>query len=150
MELSYTKILTVFPKFNQIALTEKDFWRTAKKQKIVVREIPLTIDGYYQKKRGRHYILLNNRLTGIRWLHTAFHELCHYFLDVPEDLGDYTLYRDLSKKPTKREKIADALSLIAVLPLPELEKITKEDLSDNPWLGNVVRDRIAVLSEFGR
>ena len=147
MELSYKRILEIFALFNIVALTEADFWREAKRNKIVVRHEPLLVDGYYEKKKGRHYIVINSSLQGVRWLHTAFHELFHFFLDAPMDDEDIKLFRSRIQIKTSREKIADALALIAVLPFPELEKLVKEDLTDNPYLMDLVRDRIAVLAE---
>lgn len=152
MNLSYLKIKEIFPQFNLISLTEEDFWTQAKVGRIHVRLEPLLVDGYYEKKKRKHSIILNCNLRGVRFLHTAFHELFHFLLDgvsLEED-EDITLFRSQIQIKTSREKIADALALIAILPMPELEKLMKEDLTDNPYLMNLVRDRVAVLAEMKR
>ena len=150
MELSYQKIKEIFPQFNEVALTENDFWLAAKRSKIIVREELLLIDGYYEKKRGKHYIVINSKLRGVQWLHTALHELMHFYLDMPIDNRDIKFYRSRLQVINKREKIADALALIGIMPMPELEKLMKENLTENLFLMNLVRDRIAVLAEQKR
>jgi Zn-dependent peptidase ImmA (M78 family) len=149
MDISYAKIIKIFPEFNVRPLLAEDFWRVAQTKKIVVKELPLLIDGYYQKKRGKHFILINSRLSGVKWLHTAFHELFHYFLDVPPTAREITLFRSRTQVLTKREEIADALALMAVLPFQNLKKISSYDLEDNTELAALVRDRITVVAHFG-
>lgn len=151
MDLSYRKIREIFPRFNEIALTENDFWREAKRNKIIVRHELLLIDGYYEKKKRKNYIIINCALSGVRWLHTALHELMHFYLDAPLlDDEEILLCRSQMQIKTQKEKIADALALIGILPMPELEKFVKEDLTENPFLTDLVRDRIAVLAETKR
>lgn len=147
MNLMIDRVREIFPHFNLRAITEEDFWKAAKKSRIVVRELPLLVDGYYQRKRGRHFILIDKKLTGLRWLHTALHEFCHFLFDEP--VNDEALYRRGGEDADRREKTADAFALIALLPFPDLVRIQKEDLSDNAWLANLVRDRIVVLTEYG-
>lgn len=147
MDLSYRKILEIFPDFNVRALTEEDFWKEAKRNRIYVREEPLLIDGYYEKKNRKYSIIINSNLRGVRWLHTAFHELMHFYLDAPKNV-DITLCRSRMQEQNKREKTADALALIAIMPMPELEKLCQEDLTEFPYLYELVRDRIAVRVEM--
>jgi Zn-dependent peptidase ImmA (M78 family) len=150
MEISYAKIKTIFPHFNEIALTDTEFWETAKSRRIIVREIPLFVEGYYEKRKGKHFIFINSDLRGVKWLHTAYHELCHFYLDVPPEVADIRLYRSKIQVRTKQEKIADALALMAILPFPDLEQLMHEDLSENRYLAALVRDRIAVLADYKR
>lgn len=150
MDLSYFKIKSIFPHFNEIALTENDFWRECKRNRIHVRCEPLLVDGYYEKKKGKHIIVINSELRGVRWLHTALHEFFHFCLDSPLDEEDVKLFRSRILFREQREKIADALALIAILPFPDLEKLVQEDLTENPYLMDLVRDRIAVLAETKR
>lgn len=152
MEISYDRICQRIKHFNVRPLSDKDFWRIAKRERIVVKEIPLVVDGYYQKKRGRHFIIINSRLRGMKWLHTAFHELMHYFLDVPMATEEATLYRrsKKTKRPLRREEIADAFALMAILPFPELEKLSAEDLHDHPVLAPLVVARLQAYKDFGK
>jgi len=147
--LSLARIREVFPDFNVRAITEDDFWRAAKREKIIVREMPLLVDGYYQQKNGRHYILINKRLAGAKWLHTALHEFCHYLFDVPGPAENRVMYRRACGDPTDlREVFADAVALVGLLPFPDLVRLQTEDLTDNPWLSNIVRARITVRADF--
>jgi Zn-dependent peptidase ImmA (M78 family) len=148
MNLSLVKIRAIFPYFNERPLTAEDFWRAVKKHKITVREMPLLVDGYYTCRRGRHIILINSKLTGMRWLHTAFHELHHFLFDVPGENDGYTFYRR-GALIDRRECKADAFALMCILPWPELTKITEEEVIANPGLADLVRDRIAVRTHFG-
>lgn len=152
MDLHYRKIKEIFPLFNERALTEEDFWREAERNRIYVREELLMVDGYYEKKNRRHFIVINIKLRGVRWLHTALHELMHFYFDTNRaDLDEeITLCRSRIQQFEKRERIADALALIGVLPFPELENLMHEDLSEFPYLCELVRDRIAVLIEMKR
>lgn len=148
MELSHARIREVFPQFNKTALTESDFWRACKREKVVVREMPLAIDGYYQMRRGRHFILLNSRLSGIRWLHTALHEFFHYLLHVPGEYDGRTLYRGIESNAV--EKAADAFALIGILPFTELERLAFEGLTeDQDWMLQVIRSRFSVYIDYG-
>jgi Zn-dependent peptidase ImmA (M78 family) len=150
MNLQLCRILEVFPHFNQKPLTETDFWRACRKEKILVRQIPLPVDGYYTRTKQRHYILINSRLTGFKWLHTALHEFSHYLFDVPGEMEANALFR--GRKATRddiREKFADAFALVCLMPMTDLVKISPADVNDDIWLANIVRDRIAVRTDFG-
>jgi Zn-dependent peptidase ImmA (M78 family) len=149
MQFSLTKIRQLFPNFNERAISEHEFWRAAKKEKIIVRSMPLHVDGYYQQKNGKHYILINSGLQGPKWLHTALHEFCHYLFDAP-GANSQALYRkQCGDAEDPRERFADAFALICILPFSELLELQKEDLSDNPALGMLVRGRFGALSDFG-
>lgn len=147
MNLSLIKIRKYFPKFNKVAITEMEFWRAAKKAKIIVRTMPLIVNGYYKFERGRHYIFIDSRLSRKQFLHTALHEFCHFLFDVPRPSEDRAFYQrhDLNDP---REKFADAFALAGMMPFPELEHLSHEDISDNPALLDMVKQRIAVLADF--
>lgn len=148
MNLSLMKITSLFPHFNEKPITADDFWRVVKHEKIRVRQMPLLVDGYYTCRRGKHYILINSKLTGTRWLHTALHELHHYLFDVPGEAENFTFYRN-GEYIDRREYRADAFALIGILPLNSLLELTTDDLAGNPWLADLVRDRIVVRTHFG-
>lgn len=157
-----TRIRQAFPKFNVKPVTEADFWRACKKFRIVVKQMPLTVDGYHERKRGRYYILINERLTGEKWLHTAFHEFCHFLFDAPSTGGtNYVLYRrglelDECGEPVlneneedPRERLADAFATICLMPFPELVRLASEDISDCPELLRLCMDRLYVRADYG-
>jgi Zn-dependent peptidase ImmA (M78 family) len=149
LTFTLTRIKQIFPDFNVKAVTEFDFWRAAKKEKIVVRSMPLLVDGYYQKKNGKHYILISSYLKEAKWLHTALHEFFHYLFHVPATEGEALYRRACGDPQDPRERLADAFALVCIMPLPELQELQKEDLSDSPWLSQLVAYRFAVLSDFG-
>lgn len=160
---SLARIREVFPNFNKRPITEIQFWKVCKRFKIVVRSIPLgTIEGYHERKRGRNYIIINSKLKGEKWLHTAFHELCHYLFDAP-DHGDYVFYRtidgcgslrqevdepdEIKRRRRQREKFADAFGLACLIPYTEAIQLTKEEHSDSQNL-SLYAARIEAISEF--
>jgi Zn-dependent peptidase ImmA (M78 family) len=150
MNLLLSRIREVFPEFNKIAVTTEEFWRVCKKRKVIVRELPLLVNGYYERYLGRDYILLNNKLTPRQWLLTALHEWSHLQFDAPGEAEHYTLYRracGLVDDP--RERFADAFALVAVMPYRDLVRLSREDLSDDVWLMNLCRSRESVRNEFG-
>lgn len=148
MHLSLVKIRSIFPHFNERPVTIEDFWRVVTKHKIIVKEFPLIVDGYYTHRRGRHIILINSKLSGVRWLHTALHELHHYLFDVPGENEGYTFYRR-GAIVDRRECKADAFALMCILPWPRLLEMTEDDVVGQPWLADLVRDRIVVRTHFG-
>lgn len=150
MELSLIKIRSLFPHFNERALTAEDFWRVVESdKKLTARSIPLPVDGYYTRRRDKHFILINSRLTGLKWLHTAFHELHHYLFDVPGENDNYTFYRK-GEQVDRREYKADAFALMAIMPWPDLMNVTADEIEALPELGEIVRDRIVVRTHFGQ
>lgn len=148
MNLSYTKIKTLFPQFNVEPLTEDLFWKTAKQMRIVVRHELLMVDGYYTRKKGRHIIVIDSRLRGLKRLHTLWHEFFHFLLDVPPGKADITLYRSRAQERSKQELTVDALALVALIPMVQLEKYRHTDLQEDPDLFIAVRDRIVVLADY--
>ncbi len=148
MNLSLIKIQAVFPDFNIRPITTEDFWRVVRREKIVVRQMPLMVDGYYTIRRNKHYILINSKLTGVRWLHTALHELHHFLFDVPGPKDGRAFYRN-GEYIDRREYRADAFALIGVLPWPDLLSIRPDDVDGSPWLAELVHDRITVRTHFG-
>jgi Zn-dependent peptidase ImmA (M78 family) len=148
-QLSLKRIREVFPRFNRSPVTEEDFWRTCKRLGIIVKSMPLMVDGYHERKRGRYYIIVNNRLDGDRWLHTALHEFCHYLFDAPTHNKNYVFYRGKDGEIDERERFADAFALVAMLPWPEVERLSREEyVADNPTLLNLCMDRIAVRKDY--
>lgn len=160
---SITRIRQIFPNFNRTPVTEIQFWKICKRFKIVVRSIPLgLVDGYHERKKGRNYIIINSKLKGDKWLHTALHELCHYLFDAP-DHGDYVFYRtpdgcgklepdplepeEKKRRRKQREKFADAFGLACMIPYSEAVQLTREDHGDSPNL-SLYAARIEAISEF--
>lgn len=142
------RILETFPLFNIQPITENDFWRACKRKKVVVLQFPLMVNGYYERRGGRDFILLNQSLRGVAWLHTALHEFCHVLCDEPLYADQYTLYKRLGiPSADPREKFADAFALIGLIPIHDLIKLLEEDLADE--LHSMCQARIEVFQIYG-
>ncbi len=149
--LTLKRIREVFPHFNERPVTEADFWRACKQNKVYVLELPLQIDGYYEIKRGKHFILLNNRLRGVKWLHTALHEFSHYLFDVPAENGHGAFFKGRAGDgDDPREKLAEAFALTCLMPFPDLVRIAHEGVAaDDPWLLNLAGARVLIRTHYG-
>jgi Zn-dependent peptidase ImmA (M78 family) len=135
VNLSTEKIRSFFPEFNERAHDETDFWRVAQQTKTIVKETPLLIEGYYEYKNKRHYILINSNLSRFEWLLTAFHELTHRLLDAPYNKSKILLKRDIERLKQKQEERAENIALILLIPdkkLLEMHHTPFEDL--HPFL----------------
>jgi Zn-dependent peptidase ImmA (M78 family) len=149
-QLTLSRLNEILPGFNKRIHTEEDFWRICKRFKIIVKQMPLLVDGYHERRRGRYYILINSNLRGIKWLHTAFHELCHFLLDAPGHSDNYVLYRkSAGDKDDPRERFADAFATICIMPWPELKRLSNEDISDHYTLLQICHARILVYTDYG-
>ena len=148
MNITLSRIQEVFPHFNERAVTEKDFWRACKKEKVIVHQLPLEANGYYEVRRGRHYILINSRLNDVKWLHTALHEFCHYLFDAPCDAGSTALFSRNRLQEDSREMLADAFALVCLLPFPDLIELAHGQI-DDPWLLNIAGARVLVRTRYG-
>lgn len=144
-----SRIKEIFPHFNERAITEVEFWRAAKKEKVIVRSVPLMVDGYYQRYHGRHYILINEKLNGLTWLFTALHEFCHYLFHEPCDIDNYVLYRRGARVPDGRERQADAFAMIALFPINELKEVELACSFPDEWMISVINDRKQIFDQFG-
>lgn len=144
------RILEVFPKFNVEAIGEIDFWRACKKEKFIVRELPLLVNGYYERRGGRDYILINAGLRGDDWLFTALHEFSHALLDVPYGGANFTLYHVKGAIPhwDRRERFADDFATIALIPLPELIDLLETEIQCGE-VAHRIDARLRVLRRYG-
>ena len=150
MYLTTSRIKEVFPDFNERPHDESDFWRAAKKERVIVREEPLLIDGYYKVCRNKPYILINSELAAVDWLLTAFHELAHHLLDAPYKKSSVLLYRDLQVFESKQERRAEQVALVLLVPqkqLAELENTPFDEL--HPYTQKLLIKRQRIYEEYG-
>lgn len=150
MNLSIEKIRRYFPEFNLRPHDEKDFWRVAKQLKIIVDEQPLLIEGYYEYRNKKHYILINTNQSKYEWLLTAFHELTHRLLDAPYKKSSILLKRDLEKLKQKQERRAEDIALIFLIPknmLFELQNTPFDEL--HPFTQKSLVHRQKVFERYG-
>ncbi len=148
MKLSLSKILTFFPNFNVKQITHEDFWHATAAGKVLVKQMPLHVDGYYTRCEGRDYMLINQNLQGSAWLHTAFHEFHHFLFDAPGNKKAFTFFKN-GEWHDKRELKAEAFAVICLMPMPMLLELTPEEIEASSDLASLVRARITVLKEFG-
>lgn len=116
MLISLDTVREIFPRVNEIIHTDDDFWRAAKDRKIIVREEPMLIDGYYKFYKKKPYILINSNLKGMEWTRTAFHELTHDIFDVTEKKSSIKLYRNAQQLEHIREQRAEAIAALLLVP----------------------------------
>jgi len=75
--------------FNERRFTQDDFFRLARREKIIVHfwHLEPGINGFYgvnrKGRRSYRYIVINAKLVPGNWLSTGFHELMHHFLHQP-------------------------------------------------------------------
>lgn len=152
MNLSLIAIRKVLPQFNENAVTETDFWKIAKKHKIIVRMLPLVVKGYYKAEADRHYIFIDSRLTGVEFLRTALHELYHYLLSAPPTAAFTAKYRRGSQADLidhHDEQMAEYFAVIAMMPYSEFVRRWNEGLPDDNAEADLVITRYKAYSDLG-
>lgn len=150
MNLSLEKIKETFPDLNERDHTSNDFWRAAKSLKILVKEEPMLIPGYYKVFRNQPVILLNSDLPPMEWLLTAFHELTHHLLDFPYKKSSVLLYRDVQKLQSIQEERAEAVALILLVSIPKLRELEGTPFDQlHPFTQKVLIKRQRVFEKFG-
>jgi Zn-dependent peptidase ImmA (M78 family) len=136
MNLAIARIKQIIPHFNERPLTEADFWKICRRENIQVIETPLLVDGFCFETGAKKFIYLNSRLRGIFWLQAAFHELGHIFLHTPPGSERF-------------EQEAQAIALMAILPLGNLEKAVAETDEFSEIAGEILRERLQILAKHG-
>jgi Zn-dependent peptidase ImmA (M78 family) len=130
-------------------LTEEDFYRLCRREKIKVAEVPLRVLGFYMLCKGKAFIVVDSRLQGVRRLYVSFHELAHYFLHVPAHATAAHFFR--LRPDTKQEHEAEVFASVALLPEQRLARLL--DTPENEWetgfTTNMVEFRLKVLDMYG-
>jgi Zn-dependent peptidase ImmA (M78 family) len=151
MNLIFDKIIKVFPDFNKREHDANDFWRVAKKEKIIVTEEPLLIPGYYKVEKRKPYILINSNLSPFDWILTAFHELTHHILDVPYKKNSILLYRNVQRLESIQESRAEEIALMLLIPLKRLEELEKTPFDQlHPFTQKLLVKRQRIFESYRR
>lgn len=130
--------------WNQLPLTEVEFYRVCKRFKINVVEMPLRTGGFYYRVMGRDFIALDSRLAGPRKLAVLFHELGHFLFHAPES-GATANFHGVGRR-TRKEREADVFALCALIPRPMIESRSLQELIEEDGLpDDLVRERLAIL-----
>jgi Zn-dependent peptidase ImmA (M78 family) len=133
--------------WNELALTETDFYRICKRFRIKVTEMPLSSGGFYYRVMGKDFIAVDSKLTGPKKLFVLFHELGHYLLHVP-DSGVTANFHGVGCK-TRKEREADLFALCAILPKNIIQDQTAQALIDEGFPAEMVAQRFAVYENKG-
>lgn len=147
MNLILTRLLKSIPHLNRRELTEVDFYKLCKKERIKLAEVPLkeNIYGYYTNVKGKAYIVINRNLSKMRWLEVAFHELGHHFLHAPVPSS---VFFDSQNLTHRQELEAQTLALLALIPKTILEELecNSDLVFDYPL--HLVEERIKLFHDF--
>lgn len=143
-------LLAKFQRFgwNQRVLTEADFYRICRREKIKTIEMPLLVPGFYMACKGKSFIVTDNRLRGVRWLHVAFHELAHHFLHTPANAASASFFQ-INEAPKVLFE-AEAFAAIALIPEPLVRSMLSgeiEELHDYPR--EMLEFRLKILDLYG-
>jgi Zn-dependent peptidase ImmA (M78 family) len=133
---------------NRRELTELDFFKLCRREKIKIKEIPLRADiyGYYTNYKGKCFIIINSTLAPVRWLEVAFHELGHHYLHATVSQSSFFNSQNLFHK---QEQEAQNFAVLALIPLSVLEVIEKEpDLVFNYPL-HLIEQRVKLFRDYG-
>ena len=129
---------TYFPELNERPHTEDDFWQIVSKEKIDVQfwNLRRSVKGFFginrQATRNHKYIVLNANLRPHEWLLTAFHELVHYVLHVPE--SNLAVYFSRHGRSESFDREADKFARMLLIPrtaLPELSSTYYEFIDES-------------------
>lgn len=128
--------------FNSRALTERDFYSICERERIGVEWVNEEVS-WYMTLNYRPYIVLPKCIYGLPLLFKQFHELGHHIAhhglepDVAFFHGD---------EDTKAELEADALALIALIPLKDLRS---PRLDDSRYARQIVNERRRLYFLYG-
>lgn len=112
--------------FNERQLSADDFYNICEVENITIIEME-TSTSFYMTANNKSFIILKKNLRGLRRNFTQFHELAHHFLHGGRGITGAFYFGLLDNT---QELEADALALIALIPLPELKSY--EFLEDHP------------------
>jgi Zn-dependent peptidase ImmA (M78 family) len=147
MYFALAKLLKSVPGLNSRALTEADFHKICRRERIKVVEMPLLVPGFYMVSRGRRFIVLDSRLRGVRWLHVAWHELAHHFLHAPKAAASVSFFQVREEPRVLFE--AESFAAIALIPEPMLRALLAGEIEDEGYTREMVELRLKVLELYG-
>jgi Zn-dependent peptidase ImmA (M78 family) len=140
----------IFGKFgwNRRVLTQEDFARICRRERIRVEELPLSVRGFYGVCKGKRFIALDSRVRGVPRLFTAYHELAHHFLHVPKATASVNFFHLREDPKVKFE--ADAFAVVALIPEPLLRRMPTWEIEEEfGYTRDMINFRLKVLDTFG-
>ena len=112
--------------WNERPLNEADFHRLCRRFKITVDEYPMRVSGFYYCLLGGHYIAIDSKLPPRQKLFVMFHEFAHFLMHAP-DQNATASYHGVGRQ-TRKEREADAVALVALIPKTWLETRTPDEM----------------------
>lgn len=146
MQSFFDKITQLKCGWNEVPLDEGVFHRLCKRHKISVKFLPLTVRGFYNCTKGKHYIAVDKRLTPFETEFVMFHEFAHFLMHLPSTDAIESFCG--SKTHTRDEQEADAFAYCAMLPLELLKTRDGEELADI-YGSNFFLTRLDVYERYG-
>ena len=125
MNLAVRKFRSLRIGWNKKSLDEKTVGRLARRLKVKIQEMPLSISGFYMTMRGVSFIAVDERLDEHLKLKIKLHELAHHILHT----GKPHFYQI---DPTMKEECeAEAFALCCLIPLEWVKKKTVRELHED-------------------
>lgn len=131
--------------FNRRILTEADFYRICEMLRITVLEMDVS-RSFYMSVGGKSFIVLAEKLKGLKKTFVMFHELAHHFLHGARDRASAFYFNLLDDK---NEFEADALALIALIPVSSLRSFDFLEEHPNRYARKLYKDRQRLYFLYG-
>lgn len=135
--------------WNEIPLTEADFFRLCKRKRVSVVFLSLGVRGYYYRKDSRDYIAIKKGMAPMQELFVMFHELAHCLFHTPSAVGETALFS--GKRGDSREEMeADAFACGALLPITIFSTTPPDELVEEHGYPNwLIRKRLRIYERYG-
>ncbi len=146
MQCFLEKIAALKCGWNERPLDEAAFYKLCRKHKIRVKQMPLSVEGFYNCCKGKHHIALKQGLATFRESFVMFHEFAHYLMHSPST--DATESFCGSMTYTRDEQEADAFAYCALLPLQLLKTRDGMELADIYGI-TFFMERLGVYERYG-
>lgn len=114
MNLAFQTLKKILPELNEKVVTPERMIQVFNERDITLHELPLEDAGCFVSKDGRDYVFLRQALNQVLYHETLLHEGVHALTSHPAPF--------LSRK---HQLEADALSLVAMMPLSELPRLNR-------------------------
>lgn len=148
MDIFRDKITKLRIDWNELPMTEADFYRLCQRFKVQVTEMPLRVGGFYYRMMGQDFIAIDSKLVGPQKLAVLFHELAHFLFHVP-DSGPTANFHDVGRQ-TRKEREADVFALCAIIPRVWVETRTIHELIDNEGIpADMIAARYKIFERYG-
>lgn len=131
--------------FNRRELPEEDLLKICESEEITVLFLDVPTSFYFSVE-GKCFIVLKKSLRGLRRAFALAHELAHHFLHGGQDSAN-AFFEGLLE--SKNEFEADALALIALIPLHSLNDFDFLENHPNRYARKLYRERQKVHFLYG-